>query len=248
MAGMERRTGYGQYCPIALAAEILTERWVPLLIRELYCGSTRYSQLQRGIPRMSSALLSRRLKELEYSGIVVRTPSQAGSGFEYTLTDAGKALYPIVEEMGVWAQRWKRPALVADENLDPDLLIWDMRRTVSESVPPSGKRLVVQFDFSGVPVAKRRYWLVFDRGEIDICFKNPGFEPQLYISAKIRLITEVWLGHRSLDAALDAGEIVLDGESSAIRGFRDWFCLNFFARFDAAKQAVPSTREQLVGE
>ncbi|MDH3737762.1 MAG: helix-turn-helix transcriptional regulator, partial [Alphaproteobacteria bacterium] len=122
---MAGKKGYGQYCPISRAAEILTERWVPLVVRELCCGSTRFGQLQSGLPRMSSALLSTRLKELEYSGIVVRRPLEKGRGSEYHLTEAGKALFPVLESMGIWAQQWVRDDLVAPENLDPDLLMWD---------------------------------------------------------------------------------------------------------------------------
>jgi DNA-binding HxlR family transcriptional regulator len=146
---MAESKGYGQFCPVAQAAQVLAERWTPLVVRELICGSVRFNDLQRGVPRMSSSLLSRRLKELEYAGIVERRPAAKGRGSEYHLTDAGRELFPIVEGMGLWAQRWLRRELVAEENLDPDLLMWDIRRCVTaEGLPPdviaSERRFVVR--------------------------------------------------------------------------------------------------------
>lgn len=221
--------GYGQYCPIARAAEILTERWVPLIVRELCCGSTRFNDLQRGVPRMSPALLSRRLKELERAAIIEIRPAPTGRGSEYRITDAGRELFPILEAMGAWAQRWVREDLVAKENLDPDLLMWDMRRTVAGGMTPDDRRFVVQFQFSGVPVKKQRYWMLFDRGTVDLCLRNPGFTPDLYVSAHIRAMTEVWMGHMPLARALRERRLALDGAPEDIRKFRDWFVLSAFA-------------------
>src|SRR5690606_4948188 len=105
--------GYGQFCPVSRAAEILAERWTPLVVRELLCGSTRFNDLQRGVPRMSPALLTRRLRELEHAGIVERRAATRGAGSEYHLTAAGEELRPVIEAMGLWAQRWMRDELVA---------------------------------------------------------------------------------------------------------------------------------------
>ena len=172
---MGDKKGYGQFCPVALAAEVLAERWTPLVVRELLCGSVRFNDLQRGVPRMSSALLARRLKELQFAGIVERRRNAAGA-FEYHLTAAGRELFPVVEKMGLWAQRWLRHGLVDTENLDADLLMWDVRRNVLTKSPPRTRRYVVEFRLSGVPISRRRYWLVFERGGVDLCYRNPGFE------------------------------------------------------------------------
>lgn len=229
--------GYGQYCPIARASEILTERWVPLIVRELNCGSTRFNEIQAGVPRISSALLSARLKDLEHNGIVARIPARSGRGFEYHITEAGKALFPILESMGTWAQQWMRDDLVADENLDPDLFMWDIRRTVSANEPPVSGRFVTQFQFAGVPINRRRYWLVFDGGDVDLCIKDPGFEPDLYVSSHIRDMIKVWLGHVPLDRALREEAISLDGGRDQVRMFRAWFSLSCFAPVAQAAQA-----------
>jgi DNA-binding HxlR family transcriptional regulator len=103
-------SSYNQFCPVAMAAEILCSRWTLVLLRELVVGSTRFNELRRGVPRMSPALLSKRLKDLEAAGIVTRTamPDEPDV-FEYRLTEAGKDLRPIVEAVGVWGQRWLQP-------------------------------------------------------------------------------------------------------------------------------------------
>lgn len=221
------KSGYGQFCPVALAAEVLAERWTPLVIRELLLGSVRFNDLQRGVPRMSSSLLVRRLRELEFAGIVERR--RGGGGSEYHLTPAGQELFPVVETMGLWAQRWLRHKLVDSTHLDPDLLMWDIRRTVVSRVRPGGRRYVTEFRLSGVPISRRRYWLVFEPDLVDLCYKDPGFEIDLFVETKLRTLTEVWLGHLPIEQALREQKLRLDGASHDVSAFRSWFALSLFA-------------------
>jgi len=94
---------YQQFCPVAMAAEILCTRWTIVVLREMFAGSTRFNVLRRGVPRMSPALLSRRLKELEEAGIIARAASVADAKlFEYHLTESGRELGPLVEAFGIW--------------------------------------------------------------------------------------------------------------------------------------------------
>ncbi|HTV37478.1 MAG TPA: helix-turn-helix domain-containing protein [Xanthobacteraceae bacterium] len=225
---MAEKRRYGQFCPVALAAEILAERWMPLIVRELLCGSVRFNELQRGVPRMSSALLAQRLKQLHFAGIVERQRGQAG-GFEYHLTRAGRELFPVVESMGLWAQRWLRHDLVDTANLDPDLLMWDIRRNVVGQASPREGRYVAQFRLSGVPISRRRYWLVFERGVVDLCYRNPGFDVDLFVESSLRVLTQVWLGHISINQAVRDGRLRLDGSRGDLAAFRSWFALSMFA-------------------
>ncbi len=225
---MVERKGYGQFCPIALAAEILAERWMPLVIRELLCGSVRFNDLQRGVPRMSSALLARRLKELQFAGIVERRRG-ASCSWEYHLTPAGRELFPVVEKMGLWAQRWLRHDLVDDANLDPDLLMWDIRRNVVRRAPPGDRRYVTEFELSGVPASRRHYWLVFERGLVDLCYKNPGFDVDLFVETTLRVLTQIWLGHLPIDRAIREDLFRLVGSRRDVAAFRSWFALSQFA-------------------
>ena len=223
---MSQNKGYGQYCPVSRAAEILAERWTPLLVRELNLGSTRFNDLQRGVPRMSSSLLSRRLKELEYSGIIERRPAAAGRGSEYHLTPAGEELLPVIFGMGEWAQRWVRDDLTRDENLDPDFLMWDIHRGVAAEGIPADRRYVVQFQFTGVPVNRRRYWLVFNPDGVDVCVKDPGFDVDLFVSSHVRTLVEIWLGHVPLRRAIRDGQLTFDGAPRDIKAFPSWFVLS----------------------
>jgi len=225
---MAERRGYGQFCPIALAAEILAERWMPLIIRELLCGSVRFNDLQRGVPRISSALLAQRLKQLQFSGIIERRQGDGG-GMEYHLTTAGQELFPVIEKMGLWAQRWLRHDLIDTANLDPNLLMWDIRRNVADHAPKRNRRLVVQFELSGVPISRRRYWLVFERGLVDLCYRNPGFDVDLFVEVNLRVLTQIWLGHIPLKNAIGDGRLRLDGARGEVEAFSSWFALSLFA-------------------
>ena len=148
-----RMKGYGQFCPVAKAAEIVAERWTPLVLRELLCGSRRFNDLHRGVPLMSRTLLAGRLERLEDAGIVRSATRARGRGREYHLTAAGEELRPLIECLGEWGQRWAR-AQVGRGDLDPGLLMWDIHRRVNlEALPP--ERVVVRFDFRGVPATVR---------------------------------------------------------------------------------------------
>lgn len=240
---MVEKKGYGQFCPIALASEILAERWTPLVIRELLCGSVRFNDLHRGVPRMSSALLARRLKELQFAGIVERQRGTSGNR-EYHLTPAGKELLPVVEKMGLWAQRWLRHDLVDAANLDPDLLMWDIRRNVVNQPRPDERRYVTEFRLSGVPTSRRRYWLVFEPGTIDLCYKDPGFDIDLFVETSLRVLTRIWLGHVPLNQEIREGRVRLDGSRRDVAAFRSWFALGPFAPAGAA----PTGQAELAAE
>jgi DNA-binding HxlR family transcriptional regulator len=224
---MGDKKGYGQFCPIALAAEVLAERWTPLVIRELLCGSVRFNDLQRGVPRMSSSLLAQRLKALQFSGLIERR--RGDSGWEYHLTPAGHELFPVVEKMGLWAQRWLRHELVASAKLDPDLLMWDIRRNVVSKIPADDRRRVTEFQLSGVPSNKRRYWLIFEQGHADLCYKPPGFDIDLTVQSSLRTLTEIWLGHVGIEEAVRTERLRLEGSRRDISAFRSWFALSMFA-------------------
>lgn len=226
---MTKRQGYGQFCPISRAAELLTTRWTPLLVRELYFGSTGFADLRRGLPRMSSALLAQRLKELEHSGIIVRRPVERGNGFIHELTDAGRALFPVLESMGKWAQEYSRDDLTIDENLDPDLLMWNIRRRANTGNISANQRFVVAFQFSGVAANRSRFWLIFKDGEADLCLRDPGFDVALVVAVNVKIMTRIWLGHTALDHAIRMGELKLEGDRQSVNAFRAWFRISLLA-------------------
>jgi DNA-binding HxlR family transcriptional regulator len=215
--------GYGQFCPIAQAAEVLTERWTPLVIRELaLTGSCRFNDIQRGVPLMSSSLLSKRLRQLEAAGIVERRPRPDGSGSEYHLTEAGQELGPVVVQMGVWSERWlRRP--VFEETPDTGLLMWWVRGTVNSDALPAG-RTVIHFRFRGAPEKLRHFWLVLP--EADLCLRDPGFGVDITLRTDAKTLTAVWVGDLDLGAALKKGSIQLEAPDRLVRSFPKWFGLH----------------------
>lgn len=227
---MTSNKGYGQYCPIAVAAEVLCERWTPLVIRALCCGATRYTEIRQSVPRMSTALLSRRLRELENAGVLSRVRDADGQGHDYHLTDAGTELFPVLESMGFWSQKWLRREITDAKNLDPDILMWELRRTGLNAERRVSARRVVEFRLEGVEPAKQRYWLIFEPEDVDICARDPGFRVDIWVCGHIRALVEVWLGHRDLGSAIDKEDLRLHGEETEIRAFPEWFALSGFAK------------------
>lgn len=228
---MDKTQGYGQYCPVAVAAEVIAERWSPLVLRGLFCGATRFNEIQASVPRMSSALLSRRLKEMEYAGIINRSPTTGARGYDYTLTESGRELFPVLDQMGMWAQKWLRREITSDKNLDPDVLFWELRQSIlSDHHQVEGQR-VVEFQLQGVPSDRRFYWLVFEGREVDICTKNPGYEVNLWITSTLRRLVELWLGHVSLSEAINDESIRLDGSTKEVATFSTWFTCSPMAKY-----------------
>jgi len=239
MSGMAHRPAYRQYCPIALTAEIISERWTPLVLRALFCGATRFNDIQRSVPRMSPSLLSRRLKELEAAGVLAH--ERDGGAAAYRLTPAGRALFPVLEQMGAWAQQHLRREIGREENQDPDVLMWDLRHRLLADRPDGRLRRIVRFQLGGVPVAKRFYWLVLDPDDVEICIRDPGFEVDVYVEAHIRDLVAVWLGHESLAAPVEAGRVRLDGPPRQVAALRRWFPVSILAPFarPAARSGSP---------
>src|SRR5437879_8624073 len=203
---------YRQFCPVAMAAEVLCTRWTVVLLREMVAGSTRFNELRRGVPRMSPALLSQRLKDLEIAGIVARTASASDPGvFEYQLTESGRELGPLVEAFGIWGQR-RIESNLSLQHLDVDLLMWDMRRNLNITPMPA-RRSVVEFVYPKLPATHRRFWLVVDpESGVDLCKIDPGFDVDLYVSADLRSMTAIWLGLDTVRAAVASQRMVLTGD------------------------------------
>lgn len=220
-------SGYGQFCPIAKAAQILAERWTPLVLRELICGSTRFNDLRRGVPLMSSSLLAQRLRFLEREGVIERRPARSGRGFAYHLTDAGRELEPLIMMMGEWGARWVRSRLEPDD-LDVSLLMWDMHRTVRPEHFPA-RRVVVAFEFKDVPQNKRRWWLLSEGDAADLCVTDPGYEVDLFLFADLRTMTAIWTGDLTVEAALASGALEADGPADLCRRLSAWLGLSAFA-------------------
>jgi DNA-binding HxlR family transcriptional regulator len=215
---------YHQFCPVAKAMELLDERWTMLVLREMVLGSQRFNDLRRGVPQMSPTLLSKRLSRLVAAGVIERT--EVGQEVQYSLTPAGKELGPIIEALGAWGTRWIGE--LGDIDLDPKLLLWDMRRNVNHSALPPG-RSVVRFRFPEVEPSTRDWWLVLTPEEADVCDDDPGFPVSVSVTSPLRLMTRVWRGDVAWAMALRSREMIMQGPSDVRRSMPSWFRLSMFA-------------------
>jgi DNA-binding HxlR family transcriptional regulator len=211
---------YGQFCPVAMASEVLTERWTPLVVRELLSGSTRFNDLRRGVPLMSPSLLSKRLKTLERVGVIERRKGR-GQVVEYHVTPAGEELRPIIEAMGAWGQRWARGDVKA-RHLDASLLMWDIHRNVfvGKLLEP---RVVVHFHVRGSSDKQSRFWLVLEPESVDMCLIDPGYEVDVYVDGHVRTLVDYWMGYIEFADAVRSGDLRVEGPRSLVRALPTWF-------------------------
>lgn len=220
---------YKQFCPVAMAAEILCTRWTVVLLRELVAGSSRFNELRRGVPRMSPALLSKRLHELEEAGVVARERVPAAPEIDaYRLTDAGRDLQPVIEAIGMWGQKWVETAPTL-ENLDPELLMWDMRRNLNTDPLPE-RRTVIAFQYPELPPSQRKWWLIVEPdGTVDLCHIDPGFDVDLYVNTDLRTMTAIWIGVRDVRSAVCDGVVLMTGQTDIANSMQHWLGLSPFA-------------------
>ena len=223
-------TGFGQFCPVAVASEIFTGRWTPMILRELLAGSEHFNEIHRGIPLISRALLAQRLRDLEVAGVVSREAITGKRGHRYRLTEAGKEFGPVIDQLGTWGQRWT--VRFERRNLDPGLLMWNVRRRIAQELLPS-QRVVARFRFRGVPAHHRgfrTYWLLLEREQVDLCVEDPGFDVDLDVDADLAAMARVWLGDMPFEAALRTGRVQLAGPRALTKAFPSWLMLSPFAR------------------
>jgi len=231
LVGRPRRTHvqgvstYGQFCPLALGAEIFAERWTPLILRELLMGGRRFSDIQRANPKISRSLLTQRLQSLLRSGVVERRPAQSGHGREYLLTEAGRELGNVVEALGTWGYRWASKDLT-EEHLDPGWLMWVLRRMIRVDALPE-ERVVLLFQF-------RRhngqlFWLVLHRPEVDLCLFDPGYDIHLEIDAEVEALARVMLGQADLLQTMRLGSIEVHGAPRYRKALPSWIGVTHFA-------------------
>lgn len=225
-------TAYGQFCPVALGAEIFAERWTPLILRELLMGGRRFSDIHRGVPRISRNLLTQRLHALQRSGIIEQRPAQDGHQ-EYHLTTGGRELGSVIDALGTWGYRWAAKDL-EDKDLDPDFCMWSLRRLVRIDALPE-QRVVLLFHFRGH--TDRVFWLVFQRPEVDLCLFDPGYEVNLEIEADVQSLARVCLGHLALLEAMRDGRVEVHGSPHYRNALPSWLGVTRFAAM--AKTASP---------
>ena len=228
---------YGQFCPVAKAAELFCERWTPLILRSMAAGARRFSDLQGGVPLMSPTLLSKRLKQLEAEGIVERRKAASGNVWTYHLTDAGLEFLPLVEALGLWGQRWSRRTLEPDE-MDLGLLLWGLEHNpVPEGfgAPPT----VIRLELTDQPAQKREWWFLDSEGAFELCLKDPGHETDLYLQSTLEAMIYLYRGDLPLARALETGRLEAHGPAPMRRALADWLTLGPLAQVRSERADAP---------
>jgi DNA-binding HxlR family transcriptional regulator len=228
---------YGQFCPVAKAAEVFCERWTPLILRDLALGATRFTELQRGVPLASPTLLSGRLKQLEKEGIVCRRRSTSGRSWTYHLTPAGSDLAPIVLALGVWGQKWSRRELAKGE-VDLGLLLWAIERCAKPEAL-GGERAVIELKLTDQIEKKRYWWFLNEGGKCELCLKPPAPDADLCLETTLRDMIYVWRGDLALTQALNTGRMYAHGTKAMLRALPRWLGVSPLAY---VKSERPDTR------
>lgn len=218
---------YGQFCPVAKAAEVFCERWNALIIRDLASGPRRFAELQRGVPLMSPSLLSSRLKWLIAENVVRREDlGQGKSG--YALTRAGCEFVPMVQALAVWGQRWTRRKLQEHE-IDLGLLLW----TLESSVDPDAfgtERCLVRLELTDQPDAKRHWWFLNQTGRCELCVDDPGGDVDLYLACTLPDAIHIVRGDLTVPGAIGSGRFEVLGNVRARRALPAWLNLGAWTR------------------
>ncbi len=217
---MSSKTIYGQFCPLAMAAEFLCSRWTMLILRELLLGSRSFNDISRGVARMSRTLLSARLKELTERGILIKQSRENIRYSEYQLTKAGEALSSVVFGMADWSQEWLEiePAL---ENLDADHLFWSIRRSARPH-PELPNPFIVHIYLTDQSKEHQNAWLVFKDREVELCIIDHDFEVDVQIEATTRNLTKLYMGWSEFSPAIKNKEVILRGPRCYTDNVQEW--------------------------
>ena len=213
---------YGQFCPVAKTAEILSEKWTLLIVRELLLGATRFNQIQRAMSKISPTVLNKRLSTLQQHGLLVRKRVPDQKVYEYQLTECGRELFPLVVKMAEWGMRWARSTM-RDEELDVELLMTDIQRRIDPAKLPSGQT-VIKFKFTDLKNYANWWIKIVDR-DVDLCIDNPGCDIDAYFTADLRTMTEVWMGDVSLQKAQNERRLTVNVLSPHLHNLKSWFPL-----------------------
>ncbi|WP_171179449.1 winged helix-turn-helix transcriptional regulator [Ruegeria sp. HKCCD8929] len=214
---------YGQFCPVAKAAELFCERWNALIIRDLAAGPRRFGALQRGVPLMSPSLLSARLKWLVSEGVIERCELD-GQHKGYVLTEAGREFVPLVEALGIWGQRWTRREL-EEQEMDVGLLVWSLESSCDPGAF-DGKRCLIRLELTDQIPSKQFWWFLNHEEKCELCVDDPGGEVNLYLACTLADAIYIVRGDLTPDMAIETRRLELLGDVWAHRAFTRWLNLS----------------------
>ena len=220
---------YAEACPISKAASVLCERWTLQIIREMFMGATRFSEFQKFLPRMSPALLNSRLRTLEAQGIILRKRMPEKKGFEYQLTPAGNALKPLMGEFGKWGMNWVFMSMEGDQ-LNIAVIVRDFAFAMDTQQLPSGDT-VIQFTVQSDVETARKFIMVQD-GTTQVCEDNIGTEVDVYITAGLKTLYQIWYGEIGVNAACEQKLVKVVGAPVYVNNLSKWLRTSQFAQYN----------------
>lgn len=216
----------GSLCPAVKAADIIGDKWVLLILREFFLGATRYSDFQRAQPRMSPTILSKRLKQMEGFGLIIKKTSAGSRGKEYRLTKSGRELAPVVDSMAKWGLRWARRK-ITEENLDVGGFMWDFHRTIDVTELPDGDTV---FCLTFTDQAEyKTWWVIAGDKVVELCTDDPGRDVDLYMSGTLPDFAAVWMGDTDIRTACSNEQILLTGDAHLTRTASSWFPVSAYS-------------------
>jgi DNA-binding HxlR family transcriptional regulator len=216
---------YNEACPISMAASVVCERWTLQIIREMFFGSTKYSEIQKFIPNISPSLLRDRLRFLERQGLICRRCTERANRYEYFLTPSGKALAPVLTEMGKWGMCFAREGMTDKQNTASGVLR-DFAGRIDQDQLPSGST-TIELDLTDVEQRPAGYIHVRD-AKVQVCDTDLGFETNVIITATLDLMTRIWYGEVDMARAIKTGKMKVNAAPVYLRHMTRWFRISSF--------------------
>lgn len=210
----------GSLCPAVKAADMIGDKWILLILREFFLGGSRYNDFQRALPRISPTILSKRLKQLEANGLIIKKTGSGEKSKEYHLTTSGRELFPIIDHMATWGLRWARRK-ISEEDLDVGSFMWDFHRSLNLDELPDGET-VFNISFPELSVYNK-WWVVAQIDMVDLCTEDPGKDVDLYLSSSLPALAEVWMGDIDIHSAVKSESVRMTGASHLVRTASHWF-------------------------
>ena len=220
-------TSYKQFCPMAMASELLCQRWNLIILRELHLGSSNFNTIRKGVPKISPALLSQRLKYLENHKLIFREKETIGTKVNYILTTSGKATFDIISKLGDWGKLWFDESAIIG-NSEPQLLMWDLQRNIVLNKLPQ-RNLIIEINFS-LEKNYPNWWIIFkppssiDLGHIDL-----GQDADVVINSSVEALTKLHMGFNNFETLIEVNEIEVLGADDIITSIPDWLGTTHFS-------------------
>jgi DNA-binding HxlR family transcriptional regulator len=219
---------YGLFCPLAMACEILEPRWTILILGEMSGGASRFNEIRRGVPGISPTLLSRRLREMEANGLVERLEDPGKGTVDYIRTPKATELQPALRMLAEWAYKHIESEVALDD-LNPDYLMWNIRRKLDASQFPK-RRVVIRFHFTDVVEERASNWIIARPSDVvELCMTDPKFDVDLYVDANSRALASVWMGYSTLRAEMSRDRIFLSGDPYLTKTIDRWLVRSSYA-------------------